>query len=187
MKLGNKIRSTLALTLSLLALSCAHANLGSNEENTSTNLTIEFVEPKSFTDVLPSNESRSKFRKRVMAEFEEYFTEFADDLPQGQSLEVSVTDIDLAGDTRSPRIPIGSAFFDVRVMEDIFIPRIDFSYVLKDASGMVLQSDEVKLKDMAYLQRAGVLRGNRHAFSYERNMIERWFKDTFERESKTAS
>jgi hypothetical protein len=147
-------------------------------------LTIEFIEPEKFTDIRPSNESRKKFREHVLSSMEKYFDELTDTLPNGQTLDVTVTDIDLAGDTRSPRVPIGSQMFDVRVIEDIYFPRIKFSYTLKNDAGEVLKSEDVDLKDMNFLNRTGRFT-NRDAFKYERVMIEGWFKDTFETTKKS--
>ncbi|MFC4700436.1 DUF3016 domain-containing protein [Glaciecola siphonariae] len=176
-----------ALTL-CLGLSCyATASESMPQNDADSRLKIEFVEPKSFTDIRPSNQSRAKFREHVLKTMQDYFDELAQTLPEGQVLAVTVEDIDLAGDTRSPRVPIGSTMFDVRVMEDIYFPRIKFSFVLTDANGEQLQADQVNLKDMSYLNRAGRIRNNTDAFPYEKNMLEKWFKDTFKQSDEQAS
>nr|WP_136250450.1 DUF3016 domain-containing protein [Ningiella ruwaisensis] len=153
-------------------------------EQSSEKLNIAFVAPKKYTDIRPSNQTRSKFREHVTDSFYEMFDDLAQTLPDGQTLDVTVTDIDLAGDTRSPRIPINMLHNDIRVLEDIYFPRVKFSYQLKDASGAVLMSDDVELKDMNYLDRAGFVR-HRYAFPYEHQMIEEWFDKTFTQQSQS--
>lgn len=187
MKLNNITNALTCSAFAFMLLAGAQANAQEEGVEQTSNLNIEFIEPESYTDIRPSNESRSKYRKHVLSSVEEYFTEFAATLPAGQSLEVKVMDIDLAGDTRSPRIPVGSMMFEVRVMEDIYFPRIKFEYSLKDESGQVVKTDEVNLKDMTYLNRAGLIRRNRDAFPYERHMLEKWFEGTFDQGSNSAS
>ncbi|WP_371194126.1 DUF3016 domain-containing protein [Glaciecola sp. SC05] len=187
MKLNKCCTSITALAVSLLLFSNAQAGSETQQVSEATNIKIEFIEPESYTDMRPSNESRSRYHKHVLSSIEEHFAELSENLPDGQTLDIKVTDIDLAGDTRSPRIPVGSFMFDVRVMEDIFFPRIKFNYVLKNAAGEVLQSEDVNLKDMAYLNRAGVVRRNSGSFPYEKFMLQQWFKDTFESKAHSAS
>ena len=172
------IACAISLAFNASASSQDHQS-NAHAENEHNNLAIEFIKPKSFTDIRAGNEPRGKFRKRVLSTFESYFAEFSEKLPQGQKLAVTVTDIDLAGDTRSPRIPISSFLSEVRVMEDIHWPRMKFTYTLTDAEGNVLQTDDVDLRDLSYLTRSGLVRGSRQAFRYEYTMLERWFKDTF--------
>jgi hypothetical protein len=66
----------------------------------------------------------------------------------------------------------------VRVVKNIYIPRINFSYQLLDTSGAVIQQAEVDLKDMSFMDR-----GNRffdsESLRYEKNMLQRWFKQEF--------
>lgn len=170
---------TLALMTTMSVAAVAQTDDAMQAEVQKSNLNFEFVEPDRFTDIRPSNQSRSKYRDHVFESMQMYFAEFADSLPAGQTLIINITDIDLAGDTRSPRVPIGSTMFDVRVMEDIYFPRIEFSYMLKDEAGVEIQSGEANVKDMSYLSRASFVRSNRDAFPYERHMLEEWFDDTF--------
>ncbi|MBT1450357.1 DUF3016 domain-containing protein [Glaciecola sp. XM2] len=163
-------------SLFLVPAASAYAEQEGADEQ--TKLKIEFIEPKKYTDIRPSNQSRSRFTKQVTRDFEAYFSELAEQLPDGQSLNIKVTDIDLAGDTLSARFPITSLLSEVRVIEDIFFPSMDFEYELKNANGDVVQSDIVELKDMNFMNRSGRIQG-RDAFPYEKHMIDRWFSETF--------
>lgn len=170
--------TAIAAVLLLFASSQAVSQDEPMEED--SKLQIEFVKPSSFTDIRPSNQSRSKYQKHVFESLSSYFNELSRTLPEGQILDVKVTNIDLAGDTNSPRIPLSSMMSDVRVMEDIYFPRLEFTYTLKNQAGEVLKTEEVDLKDMSYLNRAGFVRSSRDAFPYEHSMLIEWFQDTFE-------
>ena len=66
-----------------------------------------------------------------------------------------------------------------RVIKDIDIPRINFSYQLVDNSGDVLQEAEVKLKDMSFLSgSSNFYKSDR--LRYEKAMLQRWFKKEFQ-------
>jgi hypothetical protein len=162
----------------------------SDEEQTETietsdRLHIEFIEPKNFTDIRPSNQSRAHFTKQVLTQFSEYFDEIAQKLPDGQVLDVKVTDIDLAGDTRSARFSFSSMLDEVRVVEHIFFPRLEFEYELKDSEGLILQAQAVSIKDMNFLNR-NVISHNRNRFPYEKRLLDEWYRDTFVQSVKAS-
>lgn len=140
---------------------------------------VEWINPKTFTDMRDRNFSSDRFRERAFTVFEEHLSELAKDLPEGQSLKFKVTDVDLAG-----RVEPGyfSGLVDttdnIRIMRDIDIPRMKFEYALIDAKGKVLKQEEVTLKDMNYLGRIRSASSNR-PFSYEKRMLTRWFEQNF--------
>ena len=67
---------------------------------------------------------------------------------------------------------------EIRVIEDMYIPRIEFSYQLLDGTGKVLQENDVKLKDMGFLDRPNRMFSNER-LRYEKNMLSEWFGDEF--------
>ena len=67
----------------------------------------------------------------------------------------------------------------IRVIKNIDIPRIEFFYEYKDANGSVLKSDTVNLKDMSFMTGHNPL-FNSDSLKYEKNMLRKWFKKTFE-------
>ncbi|WP_337879293.1 DUF3016 domain-containing protein [Rheinheimera sp.] len=136
---------------------------------------VEYVDQKKFTDIKPSNEPKGSFEKRTLAGFDKIFADLAAKLPEGYLWKVKVTDIDLAGDVNYMFTQTGQ---DIRVIKEIFSPRINFSYELLDSQQKVVLSEELKLRDMAFMSRSHLNRSQ--ALSYEREMLERWFKDKFE-------
>lgn len=140
---------------------------------------ITWEEPKSYADVKPTNESRTRFRERTFKNIEEYFVELAEKLPEDQTLSITVTDLDLAGQVwPSHFVGFNNATGDVRLIKQIDIPRMAFSYTLSDSSGKVIKSEDVKIKDMGFMDTVGTQR-NHDALVYEKAMIKDWFDDTF--------
>lgn len=138
---------------------------------------VEYKDYKKFTDMKPANEPRGSYEKRTMASFDEIFADLAKQLPEGYSWSVVVTDIDLAGDVNYMFTQTGQA---IRVIKDVFIPRINFSYKLLDQNkAVVAEEDELKLKDMGFMTRITNVRGNQ-PYEYERVMLERWFKENIQ-------
>lgn len=140
---------------------------------------ITWEEPKSYTDIRPANETRAGFRKRVFANLENYMEHLSEDLPEGYSLSMTVTDVDLAGQVWPSRFAgfrAGAA--DVRIIDRPWIPRMDFSYSLSDADGNEIKTAEVSLKDMVFQDRI-VSRRNSDAFVYEKAMLKDWFGKEF--------
>jgi len=176
----NKLLIGVALSAGMLASTAAIADkkdLTVKEEEGRVHITWQ--SPQDYTDIRPALQSRSSFRRHVFKEFDEAFEEMAKGLPQGQTLHVTVTDIDLAGQVwPASFVGIGSGGSEVRVIKRIDIPRITFSYVLKDEAGNDLKSDELKLKDMGFLDRLSV-RFRERPFAYEKRMLKDWFDETF--------
>ncbi len=160
------MRFTKVAVLLLSALLAATASAGE--------VKVEYKDYKKFTDMKPASEARGSFEKRTMASFDKIFADLAKKLPEGYSWNVVVTDIDLAGDVNHMITQTGQ---QIRVIKDIFIPRVNFSYTLLDQNKVVVAEEtELKLKDMGFMTRASNTRAN-EANEHERVMLERWFKD----------
>lgn len=163
-----------------LVLAAAAAAVASSFSYAKADVEITWENPKEFRDVRPTIQSRSNFREQTFSHIEEYVNKLAEELPDGQTLSINVTDLDLAGQVwPSPFVGFSSGGGDVRVVKAIDIPRMTFSYTLKDAAGVVVQSaDEVKLKDMSFMDRSNFSSRN-DPLRYEKKMIEDWFQDEF--------
>ena len=158
-----------AMTLGLSSQVLAH-----------TDVEIEWDKPEKYRDVRPSNESRKRFRENTFEHINEYMNKLALALPDNKKLLMKVSDLDLAGQVwPASFVGLGMSGSDVRVVKNIDIPRINFSYQLLDTSGQVLQEAEVELKDMSFLNRSNHLFRN-EALRYEKNMLKRWFNAEFE-------
>jgi len=111
-------------------------------------------------------------REQVMRELGEFMTKLGRLLPDGLSLKLEITDLDLAGDLepmrwRDQRILRGRADW----------PQMRLRYTLS-ADGRTLKSAEAQLSDMNY--QSSILFGARQeALVYEKHMIEEWFRTEF--------
>lgn len=162
----NKLVKTFAVLMSL-SIFTVPAFAGQAE--------IDWVEPDKFTDIRPGNESRSNMQKRVFKELEQHFSELAAKLPEGQTLKISVTNLDLAGDIR---YMVGPNNATIRVVEDLYFPKMKFDYQLINSDKSIISTAKADIKDMSF--NMGVRSSmNSEAFHYEKNMIDDWFYKTF--------
>ena len=89
-----------------------------------------------------------------------------------------ITDVDLAGDFEPWR---GPDFTRVRVIRDIYPPRIDLDFRLIGADGRVLREGKRKLRDPGFLTTGAIGPGSTDPLRYEKRMIDRWFAKGSER------
>jgi hypothetical protein len=147
------------------------SSLGLNAEQTKNEqVKIKWQEPQSDVDVKGANESDKRFQKRVFRRLEQHLNQLAEDLPQGITLELLVSNVNLAGDVRY-NFAMNQ---EIRLVEHIYWPMMAFQYKVKSGDSVVLE-DEVKIKDMAFMDR--IMLGSRRDFlSYEKRMLKDWFE-----------
>ena len=138
---------------------------------------VTWTNPDKYTDVRASNENRAKFKTRIFNHFEKHFSKLSEKLPDGQILKIDVTNVDLAGDVRFDTMD------NIRVVRDLYIPRMTFTYEVVDSNKSIVDSGEVDLKDMGFMQNASRI-GHHKAIYYEKKMLSKWFKNTFNNEPK---
>ena len=133
---------------------------------------VEWKHPEKYTDIRSGDQSAEGMRKSIAKSLGGEFSGLAAQLPPGYRLSVTVTDLDLAGEVDP--IPMRT-MNEIRVLKDIYFPRMIFDYQLKDARGAVLQGQtDVELKDMQYLSSMRTTRSS-ESFYAERKMIRDWF------------
>ncbi|GGC59014.1 DUF3016 domain-containing protein [Undibacterium terreum] len=132
---------------------------------------VTWQDPDHYTDINPTNETRAGFRARVFKGLDEVFDSLAKELPDGYKLQVTVTDLDLAGDVKPMRGPGGQ---DIRVVKDIDWPKMSFSYVLSDSQDKQVAAGNEDLKDINFRSSVKINTGG--SFYYEENLLKDWFK-----------
>jgi len=137
-------------------------------------IVVNFIKPEDFADFKDSFASSPK----GIEHYEDIFRtaiehRAAKVLPAGSSLEITFTDVDLAGDYL-PSMPMGR---DIRVIKNLYFPRSDLRFVLKDADGKVLKEGERHLKDMDFLYRVGINRGDE--LYYDTKLLDEWIDSEF--------
>ncbi|QHG88468.1 DUF3016 domain-containing protein [Xanthomonas sp. NCPPB 1638] len=103
-------------------------------------------------------------------------------LPAGQHLSVTITDIRRAGQYEPWH---GPRMQDVRVVREIYPPRLSFHYTLTDANGRVIDQGERKLVDAAFLM-SGPRLTDSDPLRFEKAMIDDWVRKQFRGDRRTA-
>lgn len=151
-------------------LLCAAALLGSTNA-LAAEVDVQWQDPEKFTDIRPANDSRKAYRERVMKKFAGFFQELSANLPEGYTWQVTVSDIDLAGDVD---YFAGGAGSPLRVVKEIYSPAITFSHVLRDQFGEQVVAGEEKLRDMGFMHSLRSI-SKSEEFHYEKQMLQDWF------------
>ncbi|MBM3855516.1 MAG: DUF3016 domain-containing protein, partial [Verrucomicrobia bacterium] len=101
-------------------------------------------------------------------------------VPDGHLLSVTFTDVDMAGDFEPWR---GPAWNDVRVVKDIYPPRLNLAFRLTDAEGQVIKQGKRELRDLAFLMKIAL--GFRDdPVRHEKALIDDWLRAEFPRVRK---
>jgi len=95
-------------------------------------------------------------------------------LPQDDHLKVTFTNVQLAGTYEPWR---GPRWDDVRVIKNIYPPRIDLTFTQTDANGAVVKEGERQLRDPAFMQR-GILYST-DPLRFEKRMLDDWLRKEF--------
>ncbi len=133
---------------------------------------VTWQDPDKYTDIRPTSETREAFQQRVTKELDAVFQDLAKKLPDGVQWEVTVTDLDLAGDVRPPQ---GARINDIRIVKDLYWPRMSLHYKMSDSSGKVLAEAKEDIKDMNFLMSSMIPSGHT-SLQYEEKMLTDWFK-----------
>lgn len=139
---------------------------------------VTYVEPEKFIDVRERMIETEPAKNNHLILWKSYVEkQAAKSLSSGQTLDIQFTDIDLAGDIEpSTR----TNMMDVRVIKDIYPPRLKFRYQLKDSDGKEIKAGEENIRDMGFLM--GAQTNTTEALRHEKKLFERWLKDTLKTE-----
>jgi Protein of unknown function (DUF3016) len=141
-------------------------------------LSVVFTQPEKFVDAgytssLPSEQDRAE----VLRDIEQHLQQLALlGLPAGDTLEIEVLDVDLAGRVENLRLRTGT---EVRIVRDTTFPRITLRYTLRRGSLVLAEANE-ELTDLNFLRsRTRHLDGDR--LRYEKAMLSTWFEQRISR------
>ncbi len=145
------------------------AALLSGAAHAAATVEVRYVEPDNFTDI-----GRSPWdRERALKALAGHLQKLGQTLPDGQTLRLDVTDIDLAGDIRPWGWP------EVRVLRgQADWPQITLSYTLQEGE-RTLKSGDMRLYDLSYMQTLTGRDRPGEELAVEKRMVRRWFTETF--------
>lgn len=136
-------------------------------------VSVSWTDPAGFTEIRYS-------RNRFEARHGDWVRDLARHLARraggvlgaGERLEVRITDIKRAGEFEP-----GSGRSDhVRIVRDIYPPRIHLGYVRHDAAGNVVDSGERELTDLGFLHGAGGTVSMSDGLRHEKRLIDDWIR-----------
>lgn len=132
---------------------------------------VHWTDPAEFSEIRYSHNRWEAKRGDWVRSLAKYIqTRAARRLLQGQSLDVTITDIELAGNYEPWR---GPQAYSVRFVRDIYPPRIRLSFKLSDASGRVVSEGDRTLTDFAFLLHSSY--GNSSdPLRYEKHLLNSW-------------
>lgn len=94
-------------------------------------------------------------------------------LPPGARLEVTITDLKLAGAYEPWR---GPRMYYVRIMRDTYPPRIELTFKLIGADGSVLREGSRTLRNLGYLHSAPAAPSNTDPLRYDKALLDSWLR-----------
>ncbi len=167
------MKTYLSLLLSLFALTLT-ALAGTTAEKPMP-VQVSYPDADKYTDFktdrFDSESGRADLEEQFTAHLNKLGTEL---LSAGQRLEVKFTNIDLAGAYEPWR---GPQFDDIRIMKDLYPPRMSFEFRLLDASGKVLNEGKRELSDLSYLMQT--LFPTSDGLRYDKKLLTDWMRSEF--------
>ncbi len=162
-----------------IALACA-AFAGVAGIAHAASATVEFLKPDDFTDAgrrhgyVDRDSTLEAIRRHLVAQA-------AKKLPADETLAISVTDVDLAGSFE----PWQRYSNEIRVVKDIYPPKIDLRFKLTRADGSVVKEGERSLRDPGFL--SGTTSYPNDNLKYEKTMLDEWLEREFEPTPRAAA
>lgn len=140
---------------------------------------VDFVDTEDFTDFTSTPRQSAEVQQRYIQELTQHLERrLTKRLAPGQVIHLVVTDIDMAGEFEPWRT---GGFDDVRVVKNLYPPRIDLSYRLTDAEGNVLRESDCKLRDLSFMY--SVDPRDSDPLRHEKELISDWIHDEFAKTS----
>ena len=138
-------------------------------------VTVQTSRPEGFTDFKATCIGMDERTRGLLTDFTQFIRATgARHVPEGGALSITITDVDMAGEFETWRGPQACS---VRVMLDLYAPRIRLDFRLTDRDGKVLSAGPRELRDPLYLTRA--VRLSTDPLRYEKNLVQDWFQREF--------
>ena len=137
-------------------------------------VSVQYVDPEEFSEAKQWGQQDRFNNVKYLEPLKAYLIQRATRmLPPGQRLQVSVTDIRLAGGYEPWH---GAQLMHVRFMKDIYPPRINLDFKLLDSDGEVLREGSRKLSNLGYLQSGVTGVSNTDPLRYDKALIDSWLR-----------
>lgn len=139
---------------------------------------VRWDDPAQFSELRYSQNRWQASQGDWVVELADYMREKIEKaVPAGDRVDVEILDITRAGEYEwIPR----STNDDIRVMRDVYPPRMTLEFRHVDASGAVVAEGERKLADLAYLQSQPPFPSS-DPLRYDKRLIDTWIRREFKR------
>lgn len=179
------IMKTKFLLPCLLGFLCAACTTPTDNSRTAVpankTVNVVFNNPEKFTDLKSSSMDSEKDREYLLEQLKEYILERAPDrMADGQTLDITINDVDMAGDYEPW---FGARVQDIRIIKDIYPPRIDLNFKLTDADGKVSAEGTRQLRDLNFMMGASSISSN-DTLRHEKTLLNNWFSTEFSATNK---
>ncbi|MGY1425648.1 DUF3016 domain-containing protein [Lysobacter sp. A289] len=173
------IATALVLALSLALAGCATTPVISSGPGQLADVGVVQVawhDPAGFREITRGQDRVDRLRGVWVRELAQYLrSEAGPRLPPGERLQVTFIDIDRAGGYEPW---LGSRYDDVRIMRDIYPPRIRLEFQHSGADGQIVAEGEQQLVGSDYLSRSTAGR-NSDSLRYEKRLLDDWLRRQF--------
>jgi hypothetical protein len=136
---------------------------------------VDFAETERFTDFSDSAHVRSSAQEAYVKELTAFLEDrLGDELPPSYHVQVVITDVDMAGEFEPWR---RGGFEDVRIVKDLYPPRIDLSFRVLDASGNLVSEGNRKLRNLSFMYTQRSLDSD--PLRHEKELLASWIRREF--------
>lgn len=149
----------------------------------SAEIKTNYVNLEDFTDFTIA-ESPETFAQKVFDKELKGSSKLQGYVGEDRLLELTFTDIDMAGDVQPWRNRDNA---DIRYVESIYPPRIKLTYVLRNAQGEEIASGEEALRNLGFDSDIGATSSMRDSFYYEIKLLEDWARKSLPPRANTTS
>ncbi|MBA3929994.1 MAG: DUF3016 domain-containing protein [Xanthomonas sp.] len=138
-------------------------------------VSVSWTDPAQFSEIRYSGNRWESARGTWVTQLATYLRDEAGQhLARGQTLAITISDIDRAG-RYEPTARIGMN--DIRVVKDLYPPRMTLTFSLKGADGSVVAEGERKLVDHGFLMGSNL--SSNDSLRYEKRLVDDWLRKEF--------
>jgi hypothetical protein len=164
------LNASTVVFFALVAIATA-ASAAQTRDSPESRVQVVFVQPEKFRDVGDRYAGGGSARDFYLKDLDRYIQARGTRLlSEGERLVVSITDIDMAGAFEPWRGRLG----DVRIVRDVYSPRIDLAFTLTGADGAVMKRGERKLRDLALV--GSPTASGSDPLRYEKALLDDWLE-----------
>ena len=167
--MNRRSRMISAIALVLVAGCAAAAPV----DESAARISVAFIEPEKFTDARRAELEPTS--TGIVGELQKFIiTTGARYIPENMTLNIRITDIDLAGDFELFRGPQAG---QVRIVRGLYPPHIVLEFEIMDGAATVVKSGKRDLTDINYQLRSVYPRED--YLRYEKDILRDWLRAEF--------